>query len=336
MKKPSSTAGARWAAFARTLACALVLAALAPAGRAAPPPLQIGYSDWPGWVAWQVAIDKGWLQEAGVNASFQWFDYSASLDAFAAGKIDAVTMSNGDALVTGAGGARSVMILLTDYSFGNDMVVAKPGIKTLQELKGRKVAVEIGLLEHLLLLDGLKKAGMAEGDVTLVNAKTNELPQILAAGDVAAIVAWQPISGQAMKSVPGARPIFTSADEPGLIYDVLAVNPASLSARRADWIKLVKVWDRVVAYINDPKTSADAVRIMAARVGISPAAFQPLLKGTHLLTRHDAEAIFVKKDGFQSLYGSSRIADRFNVANAVYKKPQDVDAYIDASLLTAK
>ena len=31
---------------------------------AAPAPLKIGYSDWPGWVAWQVAIDKGWLQKA--------------------------------------------------------------------------------------------------------------------------------------------------------------------------------------------------------------------------------------------------------------------------------
>lgn len=27
--------------------------------------LKIGYSDWPGWVAWQVAIDKGWLKDAG-------------------------------------------------------------------------------------------------------------------------------------------------------------------------------------------------------------------------------------------------------------------------------
>jgi NitT/TauT family transport system substrate-binding protein len=66
-------------------------------------PLKVGYSDWPGWVAWQVAIDKGWFKEAGVDVSFEWFDYSASMEAFAAGKIDAVTMTNGDALVTGSG-----------------------------------------------------------------------------------------------------------------------------------------------------------------------------------------------------------------------------------------
>src|SRR5665647_3873124 len=146
-------------------------------------PLTIGYSDWPGWVAWQVAIDKGWFKEAGVAVKFQWFDYSASMDAFAAGKIDADLMTNGDALVTGSGGAKSLMIMLTDYSNGNDMIVAKPGIKSQQDLKGKKVSVEIGLVEHLLLLNGLKKAGMKESDVTLVNAKTNEMPQMLSSAD---------------------------------------------------------------------------------------------------------------------------------------------------------
>src|SRR5471032_900070 len=188
-------------------------------------PLKIGYSDWPGWVAFKVAIDKGWFKEAGVAVDFEWFDYSASMDAFTAGKLDAVLMTNGDTLVTGAGGAKSVMILLTDYSMGNDMIVAKPGIKALADLKGRKVAVERGLVEHLLLVNGLKKAGMRESDVTLVNAKANEMPQMLASGDVFAVGAWQPVAGEAMKAVPGSRPVYTSADEPGLIYDALAVNP---------------------------------------------------------------------------------------------------------------
>jgi NitT/TauT family transport system substrate-binding protein len=242
-------------------------------------------------------------------------------------------MTNGDALVTGAGGAKSVSILLTDYSNGNDMIIAKPGIKSLKQLKGKKVAVEVGLVEHLLLVDGLKKAGMKESDVTLVNAKTNELPQILASPDIAAIGAWQPVSGQAMKGVPGAKPIYTSAEEPGLIYDVLAVNPGSLAAHKEEWRKVIKVWDRVVNYINDPKTQPDALKIMSARVGLTPAEYLPLLKGTNLLTLSEGRKIFAKGTGFNSLYGSTKVADDFNVANAVYKTPQDIDSYIDAAYL---
>ena len=298
-------------------------------------PLKVGYSDWPGWVAWQVAIDKGWFKQAGVDVKFEWFDYSASMEAVAAGKIDAVTMTNGDALVTGAGGARSVMIMLTDYSNGNDMIIGKPGIKSLKDLKGKKVAVEFGLVEHLLLLNGLKKAGMKESDVTLVNAKTNEMPQVLASGDVAAVGAWQPIAGQAIKGLPGSRPIYTSADEPGLIYDVLAVSPTSLASRKADWQKVVLVWDKVVGFINDPKTQPEALKIMAARVGVPAESYAAFLKGTKLLTLKEGAAIMTKGEGFKSLHGSSKIADDFNVANDVYKKAQPVEGYIDASLTKA-
>jgi NitT/TauT family transport system substrate-binding protein len=311
------------------------------AGLAATPaqaatPLAIGYSDWPGFVAFQIAIEKGWFKEAGVDVNFQWFDYSASLDAFAAGKLDAVGATNGDALVTGASGAKNVMILLTDYSSGNDMIVAKPPVRTVEGLKGKKVGVEMGLVDHLLLDTALEKHALKESDLTLVNAKTNELPQVLASSkDVAAVGAWQPNAGEALKRVPGARPIFTSADAPGLIYDAITVNPVSLQSRKADWAKVISVWYRCVAYINDPKTQPDAVKIMSARVGLTPEQYLPLLKGTHLLDAAAAKKAFTKGDGLDSVYGSSVNADKFNVRNAVYKQSQNVSAYIDPSLANA-
>ncbi|WP_035382559.1 ABC transporter substrate-binding protein [Ferriphaselus sp. R-1] len=319
----------------RTLAALSLSIGLATLSAPARADVSVGYSDWPGWVAWQVAIDKGWLKEAGIKAKFEWFDYSASMEAFAAGKVDAVLMTNGDALVTGSAGGKSVIIMPTDYSNGNDMIIAKPGIKSLKELKGKKVAVESGLVEHLLLLNGLKKAGMKESDVILVNAKTNEMPQVLASGDISAVGAWQPIAGQAMKGVPGSRPVLTSADEPGLIYDVLAVNPASAKKNKAEWLKLMKVWDRVVAYITDPKTQPDAVKIMAARSGVSPQEYLPYLKGTKLLSLAEGKKVFAKAAGFKSIYGSTKVADDFNVANGVYGAAQSVDSYIDASFINA-
>ncbi len=119
----------------------------APAPAPAPvakPPLRIGYSDWPGWTAFEIGIQKGWFKEAGVDVKFDWFEYAPSMEAFAAGKVDAVMMTIGDALVTGAPGARSVAILITDYSNGNDMIVAKKGIGGIKALKGKKVGLETG------------------------------------------------------------------------------------------------------------------------------------------------------------------------------------------------
>ena len=296
-------------------------------------PLKIGYSDWPGWVAWEVAVDKGWFKEDGVDVSFEWFDYVASMDAFAAGQLDAVSMTNGDALVTGATGAKSVMILMNDYSNGNDMVIGAPGIGSVKDLKGKKVGVEVGFVGHLLLLNALEKSGLTEADVELVNVPTNDTPQVLASGEVDAIVAWQPSSGSALALVPGSKAIYTSADEPGLIYDLLCVSPASLAANRDDWKKVVDVWYRVVDYIKDPATFDDAVKIMASRVGLPPEDYKKFIAGTNILTKAEAKKFFAKGDGFTSVYGSSKISDDFNVANKVYDTPQDIDAYLDASLM---
>jgi len=297
-------------------------------------PLKIGYSDWPGWVAWEVGVEKGWFKEEGVDVKFEWFDYVASMDAFAAGKLDAVGMTNGDALVTGSTGAQSVMAIINDYSNGNDMIVAKPGLTSIKQLKGKKIGVEVGFVGHLLLLNALEKAGLSEADVELVNVPTNETPQVLASGDVDAIVAWQPSSGIALTQVPGSKAIYTSADEPGLIYDVLSVSPQSYATDKAKWAKVAKVWYRIVDYIKDPKTNADAISIMASRVGLTPAEYKGFVKGTNILTLDEAKAFYKKGSGFGSIYGSTKISDDFNVANKVYDKPLNINSYIDASLTT--
>lgn len=83
-------------------------------------PLKIGYSDWPGWIAWEIGIKKGWFKEAGVEVDFVWMDYVESIDAYVAGKVDAVSMTNRDALVTGATGKPSVGIIY-------DLLYVSPG-----------------------------------------------------------------------------------------------------------------------------------------------------------------------------------------------------------------
>jgi NitT/TauT family transport system substrate-binding protein len=244
-------------------------------------------------------------------------------------------MTNGDALVAGANGAKSKFILLTDYSNGNDMIVAKPGIKSLKDLKGKKIGLEVTLVEHLLLLKGLEKFGLKQSDVTLVNTPTNETPQTLASGQVDAIGAWYPVSGQALKAVPGSTPVWTSKDVPGLIYDTLAVNPASLSARKDDWAKVVKVWYKISDYIRDPKTQGDAVAIMAKKVGVKPEEYAAAIPGTYFLSLAEAQARYKKGDGLDSLHGSTAVANKFNVDNGVYKESQNPDDYIDASIITS-
>ncbi len=297
-------------------------------------PLKVAYSDWPGWTAFAIAEQKGWFKEAGVEVELLWFEYGPSMEAYAAGKVDAVMVTNGDALVTGAGGAKNVMIVALDYSNGNDMIVAKPGIKSMKDLKGKKIGIEVGFVEHLMLLKALESAGLSESDVEIVPTPTNQTPQVLASGQVDAIGAWQPNSGAALKALPGSTAIFTSANAPGLIYDTVAVSPQSLAERRADWVKFVKVWDKIVAYLADPKTKADGVAIMAAKAGVDAATYAEFLPGTKFLPLAEGSKLLSSSaPGFGSVAGSSKIADDFNVKNGVYKETQKIAPYIDASIM---
>src|SRR3954465_7096505 len=198
-------------------------------------PLKVGYSDWLGYTLFEVAKQKEWFKEAGVDVEMVWFDYLPSLDAFSAGKIDAVCAVSTDALVNGSNGAKSKIIALLDFSEGADMIIGKPGVESIKDLKGKSVGLEVTLVEHLLLLKALEANGLKQSDVKFVKTPTNDTPQTLASGKVAAIGAWYPVSGQALKQVAGSKPLFTSAEAKGLIYDVLAVTPTSYAKRKDDW-----------------------------------------------------------------------------------------------------
>ena len=296
-------------------------------------PLKIGYSDWPGFTIFEVAKQKGWFKDAGVDVDLIWFDYLPSLDAFAAGKVDAVTAVATDALVSGANGAKSKIVALIDYSDGSDMIIGKPGIDSIKDLKDQKVGIEATLVEHLLLLEALKQNGMMQSDVEIVNTATNETPQTLASGKVAAVGAWYPVSSQALKQVPGSKKLFTSSDAKGLIYDVLAVNPVSFAQHKDDWAKIVQVFYKCVDYFKDPATREDALKIMAARAGADLDEYAENVPGTHFLSLAEAKAAFKKGEGLDSIYGSMTIGNQFNLDNKVYKESQKPASYLAPSIV---
>lgn len=306
----------------------LALAGLAGLAGTTAAPLKLAYSDWPGYTVLEIAKQKGWFKEAGLEVELVWFEYLPSIDAFSAGKVDGVMVVATDAMVTGANGGKSKIIALADYSEGSDMIVGVPGINSIKDLKGKKIGLEVSLVEHMLLLQALKDNGMTQSDVELVNTATDKTPQTLASGQVSAIGAWYPISGQALKQVPGSKRLYTSADAKGLIYDVIAVGPTSFAQHKDEWTKITAIYYKCVDYLKDPKTQDDAVKIMAAKAGADPADYAKNIPGTHFLTLAEAKTAFKKGPGFESVYGSMEIGNKFNLDNKVYKVSQKPSNYL--------
>ena len=78
------------------------------------------------------------------------------------------------------------------------------------------------------------------------------------------------------------------------------------------------------------------MKIIAARSGVTPEEYLPLLKGTHLLSLEDGRKAYVKGTEYTSLYGSTEVANTFNWYNKVYPFSQKVDSYLDPSLTAEK
>jgi len=294
--------------------------------------LTIAYSDWPGWLVWEIAVQKKFFDEAGVKVEMKYMEYDKTIDAFAAGQVNGVCIVCGDALTIGDK-SPSTAIVLNDYSNGNDKIVGV-GVDKITDLKGKKVGVELKHVDHLLLVKALEKNGMTEKDVELVHTETAKLPAALRTGGVAAVGVWYPISGEAL-SVPKAKALFTSEDVPGLIYDALMVNRKSLKDRRDDWKKVVGVWFKCLDFLNDPKTHDEAVKIMAKRIGseAKPEDLEKNLKGTRLLDRDANLKAMEKRDTLDSVHGSMKTADKFYVDAKDYGDLRYDEKYVDPSLV---
>jgi NitT/TauT family transport system substrate-binding protein len=298
--------------------------------KAADAALKIGYSDWPGWLVLEIAKQKGFFKDAGVEVELVWFaDYGQSIDAFSAGKLDGIMIDCASSLTAKS----STIIFLTDYSNGNDMIIGKKGVDSFKDLKGKTVGLEENLVEHLLLAKALELNGFAEGDVKIKNVKTESTPGALKSGDVDAIGAWYPISGKALEEVANSKKLFTSAEAPGLIFDALQVDPASLAKRRADWKKVVGVWFKSLEYLNDKKTHEEAVKIMAKRVEAKPEDLEKNLKGTFLLDGPGNQKALRKRKTLDSVYGSLQNADAFFLKRKVYDKSVKTENMVDSSLV---
>ena len=81
------------------------------------------------------------------------------------------------------------------------------------------------------------------------------------------------------------------------------------------------------------KTHADAVKIMAAKAGVNPKIYEKSMGGTAFLDLKGNLMHYMKGDGLDSVYGSSKIANDFYIKYGVYKDAQDPKAYYDPSLV---
>jgi NitT/TauT family transport system substrate-binding protein len=128
--------------------------------------LKLGFSAWVGYDPWQVAQEKGILKESKIGVDLQLFNsYVDSITALNTGNLDANSQTLIDTISSIATGEDLVIVLTNDNSTGSDKIIVSDKIRSLKDLKGKKVTTEQGTVDHFLLALALKRVGMTMKDI---------------------------------------------------------------------------------------------------------------------------------------------------------------------------
>jgi NitT/TauT family transport system substrate-binding protein len=295
-------------ALAALTACGT--AAPVPAGPAAGAKITLAFSAWPGWFPWQVAQEKGLFAANGVNVELKYFEnYLDSLTALSTGQVTANSQTLNDTLisVSAPGARKQTIVLVNDNSTGNDQIIARDGIATVADLRGKTIAVEQGTVDHFLLLLALKRAGLTGKDVTIKALPTADAAAAFKAGQVDAVGAFAPFTTIALERM-GSKAIATSSEFPGAIPDHLVFAADFVKQHSDDVQKVVKTWFDTLAWISAHKTEATA--IMAKKAGVSEQDYTSYDAGTTIFTREQNLAAFASGTTPANLdYQAAQIAD---------------------------
>ena len=327
------TGSARRCALAvLTLAACAFLLSCAPKPRLTPStPIRLASYEWPGSYWIEVAWKKGWFAEAGLNVQRVDVDnsYFPSLEGVASGKLDAMGFTQFDLVRLVAGGHDLVGIAAMDYSQGAEALVAKADIRSMKDLKGKRLALHRGTYLEYLLSIAAEREGLDLADVTLLDSTSDASTADFLAGRVDAIFVWEPYVAQARAG--GGHALFSTADFPGLTYSVLTFRRDFLDAHPQEIAKLMQVWHRSERYVHEHPEESCA--IVSELLGEPLDEIRDLLHTVRVLDLADNGRAFSYAAGFDSLHGSWRRMNDFMLERGLVATRIDSPAHLDSSFI---
>ncbi|HEY0684798.1 MAG TPA: ABC transporter substrate-binding protein [Steroidobacter sp.] len=326
----------RWAAAAACLIASMLLSACG-APTASPPlssePIRIATYLWPGsyWV--DIAWDKGWFRDAGltverVDVNGRYFE---SMHAVNAGELHGMGFTQYDLVRHVAAGNDLAGIIAIDYSEAAEGLIARPGIRRLRDLRGKKLALHRGTYLEYLLSVVAERERVKLDDITLIERFGDEAIQDFIAGRVDAVLMWEPFVSEA-KAAGGVQ-ILSAADVPGLTYSVFTMRRDFIESHPREVEALVQVWHRAERFIRDHPI--DACEIVARLSKETEPYVQELLRTDRVLDVADNGRAFSYAAGFESLHGSWRRMNDFMIDRGLAARRVDSPAHLDSRFIRA-
>jgi len=240
--------------------------------------LRIGYQKYGNLVLLKA---RGTLEErlSGLGITVKWTEFPAGpqlLEGLNVGSIDFGTVGEAPPIFAQAAGADLVYVASEPAAPKGEAIVVPAGspLKTVADLRGKKVALNKGSNVHYLLVKALEKAGVAYKDIEPVYLPPADARAAFERGSVDAWVIWDPFLA-AVEQQTGARVL---ANGEGLVANhqfYLAARPYAL--RRPDVVKIVL---EELAKVDTwgAANPQDVAAFLAPQVGLDPATVERAAK----------------------------------------------------------
>ncbi len=312
-----------WAlAIATTLGC-FIFAACTNAPLAT---LRIGTDVWLGFEPLYLARDLGYFEQQPV----QLVEYSAAAEAdraFRNGSVNLITTTIDTTLTFAESNSNLRAIMALDMSNGGDVMLAQPEIKTLSELKGRKIGMETSTFGLLVLTHALEKAGLSQKDIELVNTEFKQQEKAFQQKKIDALVTYEPTRSKLLST--GAKLMFDSSQIPGEIVDLIVGDAKLLETHKKQLAILAKAWFRATEYIQ--KNPDDAAKRMIQRQGISTEELAKSLKGIRFFTLEENKKFLSKTD--PTLEKGAKRLSQFLLTHKLLKQTVNLDSLFTDQLV---
>ena len=238
-------------------------------------PLRIGTNVWAGYEPLYLARSLGHYDNSTIHL-VELPSATEVMHALRSGLLEGAALTLDEVLSLLEEGLDLSVILVMDYSVGADVLLARPGINDLAELRGKRVVVEHTSVGAILLDGALEAAGLQSDDIEVIPCPLDQHPACFRTAD--AVVTFEPIRTQLLGE--GAHQLFDSSEIPGRIVDVLVVNKQIAQSHPQALSRLIAGHFLARQYLEvNPQ---EAAQRMAPRLGIKPAEVLLAFKGVHL------------------------------------------------------
>ena len=216
--------------------------------------LRIGINNWPGYAVMHYSQESDIFTKRGLSVELVRFNNQQdNVRAMLRGSLDASFVPLWEVMQADPGENKPVFLLVADVSHGSDGIVAQSAIKSVKELKGKRVSAKLGTVSHLILLEALNANQLQPLDVEIDNILNETAVEKLQAGTLDAAVLWEPTLQNTAKAIQG-NVIFTTREVDSTVVDGLVSSASFVADHKAVLTKFMLAWfDTIHALETEPE-----------------------------------------------------------------------------------